>query len=719
MVRRAFSLLVVLAIGITPNCISHLRAQDESAKPSETTRQIDSVQNSESVKQENEPVVQENEPVQPSESVQPIEKPRISSESLLPASTKAWLSVPDIEKLDEQFLKTQFGRLTQDERLKPFIDSLHEQFQAWLQQRNLRLGIKIEKVREIHTGEICLAGILPQQADEEAAKLGRGSHGLVFLVDVSKTEDKARELLANIEKEMLNRGATREPMGDIHGAKINKWKLKRTNQLINHQFAYQTILGGWLLASDNENVFRDIVRRLANVGQIDSAQTLASLPSFQSVMQNVQFSDADSHVKWYIDPFGYVQLAKAIADEEQALKKCSNDWVEVLRKVGFNAIQGIGGAVSFSTGEHEMLHREFVYMPDETTDQNQKRVFGLFDFRNPSKSALHPPPFVPNSASAYFGATWDMAKALKNAGYVVDAFLKDPGAFDKILAGLEQEMDVDVPGVLSKFANQIYIVSESELPIDEKSEHVLIAVKLNGDSEYVFDNIRKAYPDAKEVEIAKFKGLEFDTTVEQCDPDELIFHDPAFGGCIEEEEEEVEPQFKLFEQRYFVVTDEFLFITNNTGYMEKILKGEQDIDMSESNDNQRIAAALSKLSDDKRVSFRQFARIDQSLRTNYEMIRQGKMGSSQTVLARLLNLAFTSPSTNADVPRQQKIDGTKLPENYEEIVAPYFGPMGWVMETTDDGWLVTGCMLKKSELDHLATKTEAAQTSRSTWLQEK
>ena len=70
-------------------------------------------------------------------------KTKIASENLLPATTKAWFSVPDGDLLKQQFEKTQFGKLTQDEELKPFIDSIREQVKGWINQKNVRLGLRI------------------------------------------------------------------------------------------------------------------------------------------------------------------------------------------------------------------------------------------------------------------------------------------------------------------------------------------------------------------------------------------------------------------------------------------------------------------------------------------------------------------------------------------------------------------------------------------------
>ena len=58
-----------------------------------------------------------------------------------------------------------------------------------------------------------------------------------------------------------------------------------------------------------------------------------------------------------------------------------------------------------------------------------------------------------------------------------------------------------------------------------------------------------------------------------------------------------------------------------------------------------------------------------------------------------------------DLVRQQKLDGSKLPGDYEKSIAPYFGPMGWVMETDKNGWRITGCVTKKKGMTEVVQKT--------------
>jgi hypothetical protein len=79
------------------------------------------------------------------------------------------------------------------------------------------------------------------------------------------------------------------------------------------------------------------------------------------------------------------------------------------------------------------------------------------------------------------------------------------------------------------------------------------------------------------------------------------------------------------------------------------------------------------------------------------------MGTSNTVLARVLNRMMTEADSDS---REQQIDGSDLPADFDKHVAPYFGPMGWVMETVDDGWLVSGVVLKKNSLSLMVKKDE-------------
>ena len=89
-----------------------------------------------------------------------------------------------------------------------------------------------------------------------------------------------------------------------------------------------------------------------------------------------------------------------------------------------------------------------------------------------------------------------------------------------------------------------------------------------------------------------------------------------------------------------------------------------------------------------------FVRTDEAFRPVYELLRQGRMPESETLLGRVLNRLLTPPDDEEEgILRKQKIDGRQLPEF--EMVRRYFSPAGTVIRSYDDGWFIAGATLSK------------------------
>ena len=143
--------------------------------------------------------------------------------------------------------------------------------------------------------------------------------------------------------------------------------------------------------------------------------------------------------------------------------------------------------------------------------------------------------------------------------------------------------------------------------------------------------------------------------------------------------------------------------------MKKILNTKKS-KLTENADFIQVNDSLSKLISEDAVCVRHFGRIHKTMEVNYEMLRNGKFGTSQTMLARGLNHLLTKDS-DSDEPRVQKFDGSKLPADYQKSVAPYFGPTGWTHERVQDGWRWTGVMLKKNEPSEEIVRKPSDETS--------
>ena len=616
------------------------------------------------------------------------------------------MSIPSIVRLQESFDTTQFGLLAKDKAIEPFIESLKSQFSDWAAEKNVRLGVKIENLDEIYSGEICLAGIVPSIAGQE---IERGSHGLVLLVDVSGREDKATNVLAEVNRRLVEKGAVQTKV-DINGASVTLSTVEKGKRLRSSQTTLQTIYDGWLLASDNEKIFRDVIFRLATT-KPDALKpdALAAQPAFKTVAERTDFGPDESQLKWFVDPFGYIQLAQALADDEKDTREHRDDWAKILKGQGFDVLKGAGGQLGFMLDDHEVLHRTFIYAPQTNlAKKEQERVFGLFDFTNKSGKTVTPSDWVPNNLSAFFVGKWDFSSALENVGFLYDAFLDDPGAFERVLQDFKNDpdMQLNIRKLIGQLDSEWTILSATAKPIDGNSERVAIAFKLKADADgdFVLDSVRRAIGNgrATKINLGGKTVIEVDSETSDAEdeiPDDLdIFDDPLEGEGLDDEEPE-EEVFTLFDKKYFGVEHGHLIVANHKDYMKQVLANKQKQKLADMTDYGRVDAALQKLVDNKIFSARQFGRLDKALEANYELLRQGKMEQSTTVLAKIVNQIFKSGSQDAkeNSTELKRLDGKELPADYAKAIAPYLGIMGWAMEVEEGGWRISGCVLKRTK----------------------
>jgi hypothetical protein len=634
-------------------------------------------------------------------------KKSLATELLLPATTKAWVSIPDVQDLQKRFDATQFGELARNKTLKPFADSIKEQVKDWVNGQNVRLNLDMDQLKGVNSGEICFAGVLS----------AGGQHGIVFLMDVTETREKAELLSKQISKKLVDRGATQTEK-TIQGVKYTHSVVENPKLFRTPRNNFKTIVevkfpsaGSWMLVANNEAVFRDVLRRLTNPEKIQPVETLSAQLGFTSVMQRTELKPHSAQVRWFVDPFGYMDLANRIRDDEAISKVPRDDMAKKLADAGFGAFRGVGGRVAVMAGQHEILHRTFIYAR-RNGKPGAEKVFELFDFNVNKDVPMSLPKWVPVDATSVVMGNWNTQKALTAVGYFWDAQTK-PGAWLRLLADLKQDpyLRFDLKGVVEQLSNRFVVVAATEKPISATSERVVIGCSIKGRAKFVFENLSRANPDARVITVGGIDVIEIDSTrVEESefgdldDLDDLDgFDDPE---DFDEEEEEEEARFELFAKRYIVVVGNQLLVCNNKEYLRKILV-QKKTELETVADFLRVKSTLAKLTDTDKVSWHQFGRLDRGLETNYEMLRRGEMATSQTMLARVINQVFAKQAADKariegkevdkDAVRSQELQGDKLPENYSKSIAPYLGPTGGVMEVFDDGWRMTGVVLRKNK----------------------
>ena len=126
----------------------------------------------------------------------------LPSEQLFPATTKGFVSTQDVDEVRNEFNKTQFGQMSHDPVMEPFIDDLKKQIAAKLERAGKRLGIKWPDMQGVYGGETAAALIQPDPKD-------KNSHATALIVDITGKRQQADVLLQKIAaNQKINKATT-------------------------------------------------------------------------------------------------------------------------------------------------------------------------------------------------------------------------------------------------------------------------------------------------------------------------------------------------------------------------------------------------------------------------------------------------------------------------------------------------------------------------------
>ena len=655
------------------------------------------------------------------------------SEKLLPVTTKGYLSIPDLNELRARWDQTQLGQLVNDPVMKPFVDDLRRQISRRLNQADARLGISWADVEHAYGGEVCLALIQPWDEEQEKAaiaaaveksvsaakKAGRKAEeinelrakalksarseqerqrvmqkAIVMLVDVTGHQTEAEKLLAKISNNLRSRGGSKSSTS-VAGVPLIHFTFPKKEGEAEARQVFYGIHRQQLVAADNRQVIASVLSRLDGR---DQQTSLASSVAFHTAMTQCRaaFADTEPQLRWFVEPFGYVEVARAYAGGR---RKRGMDLLKVLAHQGFTAIQGLGGLVALSTDEHEILHRSFVYAPPVKRadgDKAQGRfnlAANMLDF--PNKALSEPPSWVPADVATYMTFSWRMKEAFEHSKSLVNEIAGDD-VFEDVLRSIETDPSGPQINIrrqlVAHLAERATVIADYREPITTQCERIMLAIELTNPPA-----VQRAIDKAMESDPTAKRRVYHDHVIWEIlneDPEEietLKIDEPTFGFGFDEPEP-VEEEEPFMPNSAITVAHGQLLIGSHVDYIVSILEQAPDsIGLERSGDFAQVQRALDRLGAGA-DSFRFFSRTEQTYHPTYELIRQGKMPESETLLGQLLN-RILGPEEEGATPREQLIDSKNMPSF--EAVRKYLGPSGAFVHSEQDGWTVSGCLLKK------------------------
>jgi hypothetical protein len=611
------------------------------------------------------------------------------SETLVPATTQYWVSIPNVDETVKNWNKTELGKLMDDPVMKPLRDDLDRQTTKRREEMGNDLGIDWEDLKAMAGGELCMALIHPAKRMPSRNILtditGRAKEAAAVRTKLHATQAKAAA-----EKSALT-------VGDVT---INVFKKEGKTRLA------EFIRGNLFCIARDETVATDILTRHLKGGK----DNLASFVPYVMVTKRVAAdtatlgkADETPHARWFVQPIGFGE-ARRLLDPNR--DPDALDMLDVAKKSGFEGVQGIGGLTRLRVGgSYDMLNRAAVYAPKpwekslpmlSMINDDDRRLSADGEWWVPKQLASFS---VCNlellTAFDHFGPFFDEAVA----GGKKDAWKKAVNRIKTDPLGPKVDLRADImrhlvaKGPTGHETARCIMINDNRLPVEPDSERQLIAVQIQP-------------PQAEPALVAAL--------TKYFKPDKTVQFRPKWVGPYDVWDSEPEPKkdekkkppaLKVEgggkavalpapappprEHEAICVADGWFFYASHISQMGELLnhmvtkKANPKTVLSLENDvdYQEVAKQLGtqqKLRGWPQGCLRRFDRTEEGVLVNYELTRTGRLNQSDRNTAKLL-LDLLDPGGDGTKP----FDMSKLPPH--QAVRRYFQPSGTLVHNETNG----------------------------------
>lgn len=614
---------------------------------------------------------------------------------LLPIDTVGCFTIDNTPDFLDRWSRTQFGKLAADPMMRPFRDQIEKRFNGRFGGIEERLGVTLDDLRSTAAGEATIAMV----ATGDKQQPGH----IAVIIDATGREAEVEAVLGKIDKRLVERGATRGETPD--GLTTYRLPPDEKADLPERTAAVFHAVERLVVAEDAQ-LAGEILTRVR--GGSDG-QTLSEREAYAETQRRARLSagSAETHLKWFIDPFEYNRAALEPVQPGDLPEK--KDMVETLAGQGFDAIRGVGGLVAVAASpSHDFEHHTFASAPPKRGSKEQPAAekydlaMRMLDLPNDAEplSGSAPPVelWAPRQVATYKLVHLKLKNAFEHLDTLFDAVAGYSDAFEKMLAGFEKDPygpKINIrEEVIPYLGERVVIMTDYTLPITPDCERYLIAVDVTD-----LEALRSPIDRWLENDGAERKELDGVPYWEMVPQEELLVDDSELD-LLELDEPDPRPakaerNERVLRRAAVCLHKGRLVIGSDADFLRQALFGvAAGESLAESYDLRAAIESLASLAPGERCAWN-FTRNDESLRPTYELLREGRMPEAQTFFGRFLNRVLTTDEEREfDAVREQKVDGSTLPSF--ELARRYFGPSARSVRNEDDGWLITGVVLSKA-----------------------
>jgi hypothetical protein len=581
---------------------------------------------------------------------------------LLPDRTVGLIRIRNYPDTREKFGQTAMGRMLADEEVGPILSGLYEQLQELYSRVEDRVGVPLEKLRQLPQGEIWLAAVPP--ANE-------GPMGLALLIDTGNQVATAKKLLERGEELLVERGGKKieETLADTKvnifvppGVAEPKRETKKDTETGKEWTELVVGLGttvefereGAVVIATTPALAEEILNSWSG-----SEKNLAANAGFAAIMRRCQSAEDAPEFEWYVDP---INLIKGLAQGNPGAQL----GLALIPALGLDGLQGAGGTMTFNTGEFDQVDHIHILL------ENPKS--GVMEVLQMASGDATPEPFIPSDVLGYMTLNWDVQASWEKGSKVYDSYFNEGRAAQQVGNFVNNRLDIDFEKeLLPAIAGRITMAQWAEPPARLNSGANIVAVKLTDAKTFqpILERIMTKYPNALEKQ--SFNGTTYYTInlpQPPNQPDEENIRRPS--PCL-------------------AVVGDYLIFSDSVKFFEHCIKTQSTgKTLANEVDYKLIASKIARQSGGAKPGFVQFSRPEEGMKLLYDL------ATSENTKR---NLADQAENSRSEFGRDifKRLDDTlkKNPLPPFKVLAKYLAPAGAMMTQDETGFHYMSFGLKR------------------------
>ena len=610
---------------------------------------------------------------------------------LLPDTVAGLVRVPDVPAFCDGFKKTNVGQLLDDPKMQPFIESQRERAVNYFESVNHKIGIKLDDIYHIASGEAVLAWL---RFDNDR----RRPFAVVSIADVRGRQKQSVDAIDKIDTDLKAGGWNRTDK-KFRDETLRVYDIKpKPGQLKVEQIVI-CLNDVRIIASDRESIVTDLLDAVAgqpkgpSISQFGLFKTVLTR-SARAIREPASADGGTIAIEWFARPF---QMGRIVRESVDIDRGTQLDILKLLEDQGFDAVLAAGGIAVMAGKEFDLIHKGYVLAPP-TTDKPSKYELAARMLQFVNKPLAMIPAWIDENIATVTRINLRMEAAFWATESLVNDALDDE-LFREVIDGIRDDEDgpqIDIAkNVLPNLDDHILMLTDNTQPAKVDSERLLVAIRIK-DGKVIRDSIRKAMeaePDASKMDGPD--GIEI-WQVQKGEVEDDFGAD-LFDDFEDSDDGDIESAPPLLDHWAIALVEKgpnsdapYLMFSSHPDLLvataKRITEGAPS-GLAKVPEVQRVFDAMQSLGGDS-VAFNRIARTELSLRTKYQLLRRGELKDSDSIVASLMRrIVETQEDGQPDPLNAKMLPPLKDIEQYMPEYGSYF-------ETTDDGWALTGFFLK-------------------------